>query len=147
MTDTPLSIPEYDEQGRIIVTPHQVLDQVVDNAQRLAVQANHNALLMDETLRLCNETQELCAQLDRRPSQSVVAELQAQVAALTTAMQNTRAPVLKVHQPREFKGLRKDVREFLAHCELNFTAAPALFHTDDWKIVFIAYLLTGIAFM
>jgi hypothetical protein len=61
-------------------------------------------------------------------------------------MQNARAPVLKVHQPREFKGLRKDVREFLAHCELNFAAAPGLFLTDDRKIVFIASLLTGIAF-
>jgi hypothetical protein len=50
MSDTPLSIPEYDEHGRIIVTPHQVLDQVVDNAQRLADQANHNALLTDETV-------------------------------------------------------------------------------------------------
>jgi hypothetical protein len=146
MTDMPLSIPEYDKHGHIIVTPHQVLDQVVDNAQRLADQANHNALLMDETLCLRNETQEMHTQLDCRPSQSAFAELQAQVAALTTAMQNTRAPVLKVHQPREFKGLRKDVREFLAHCELNFTAAPGLFLTDDRKIVFIASLLTGITF-
>jgi hypothetical protein len=78
MSDTPLSIPEYDKHGRIIVTPHQVLDQVVDNAQQLADQANHNALLTDETLCLRNETQELRAQLDRRPSQSAFAELQAQ---------------------------------------------------------------------
>jgi hypothetical protein len=88
----------------------------------------------------------LCAQLDRCPSQSAFAELQAQVAALITAMQNARAPVLKVHQPCEFKGLRKDVQEFLAHCELNFAAAPGLFLTDDQKIVFIASLLTGITF-
>jgi hypothetical protein len=146
MTDTPLSIPEYHEHGHIIITPHQVLDQVVNNTQRLADQANHNALLTDETLCLCNETQELCAQLDHCPSQSAFAELQAQVAALTTGMQNAQAPVLKVHQPHELKGLRKDIQEFMAHCELNFAAAPGLFLTDDRMIVFIASLLTGIAF-
>jgi hypothetical protein len=142
----PLSIPEYNEHGRIIITLHQVLDQVVDNAQQLADQTNHNALLTDETLCLCNETQELCAQLDCHPSQSAFAELQAQVAALTTAMQNARAPVLKVHQPHEFKGLQIDIQEFFAHCDLNFAAAAVLFLTDDWKIIFIASLLTGITF-
>jgi hypothetical protein len=54
--------------------------------------------------------------------------------------------MLKVNQPREFKGLWKDVREFVAHCELNFAAAPGLFPTDDRKIVFVASHLTGIAF-
>jgi hypothetical protein len=34
----------------------------------------------------------------------------------------------------------------LAHCELNFAVAPGLFLTDNRKIVFIASLLTGIAF-
>jgi hypothetical protein len=77
------SVPEYDNHDRIIVMPHQVLDQVVDNAHCLEDQANQSGMLMDETLRLCLETQELLAQLNCRPSQSAFEELQAQVATLT----------------------------------------------------------------
>jgi hypothetical protein len=54
MTDMPLSILEYDEHGRIIITLHQVLDQVVDNAQQLADQANHNALLTEHPANLAH---------------------------------------------------------------------------------------------
>jgi hypothetical protein len=123
-----------------------VLDQVIDNAHCHADQANQNAMLMDETLHLRQETQELCAQLDCCPSQTVFEELQAQVTVLTTANQRTRAPVLKVHQPNEFKGLCKDVHEFLAHCKLKFAAAPGLFLMDDLKIIIISSHLTGLAF-
>jgi hypothetical protein len=153
-------MPIVDEHGNIVVRPHQVLEQVVDNATRIEGQAQHNAALtdetirlaqhnsaiMDETLRLREETAQLHAELLARPSSNEFATLQAQVANLCTTIQQSHTPTLMVNQPREFKGLRKDVREFIAHCELNFAAAPGLFPTDDRKIVFVALHLTGIAF-
>jgi hypothetical protein len=156
----PLATSIVDEHGNIIVTPHQVLEQVVDNTTHIEDQAQHNAALadetirlaqhnsaiMDETLRLREETAQLCTELLARPSNNNFAALQAQVANLCLTIQQSRTPMLKVHQLREFKGAHKDVREFVAHCELNFAAAPGLFSTEDQKIVFVASHLSGIAF-
>jgi hypothetical protein len=130
-------MPIVNEHDNIVVTPHRVLEQVVDNATRIECQAQHNAALvdetirlaqhdsaiMDETLRLREETAQLHAELLARPSSNDFVALQAQVANLCSTLQQSRTPMLKVNQPREFKGLRKDIREFVAHCELNFTAA------------------------
>jgi hypothetical protein len=50
--EVPLTTPLVDKHGNIVVTPHQVLEQVVDNATRIEGQAQHNAALTDETIRL-----------------------------------------------------------------------------------------------
>jgi hypothetical protein len=144
--ENPLAMPIIDEHGNIVVTPHQVLEQVVDNATRNEDQAQHNSAIMDEMLFLREETAKLRAELLAHPSNNDFTALQAQVANLCLTIQQSHTPMLKVHQPREFKDTQKDVREFVAHCELNFAAAPGLFSTDDRKIVFVASHLSAIAF-
>jgi hypothetical protein len=140
--------------------PHQVLEQVVDNAAHLKDHtqqnaammderihlAHHNAAIMDKPLCLREEMAQLRADLLANPKTTAFPELQAQVQNLVNAIGQSHAPILKVNQPWQFKGVCKDVHEFLAHCDLNFATAPALFLTDNRKIIFVTSLLTGIAF-
>jgi hypothetical protein len=113
-----LATPIVDQHGNIIVTPHQVLEQVIDNATRIEDQAQHNVALADETIRLeqhnsaimdetlClrEETAQLRAELLACPSNNDFATLQAQDTNLRLTIQQSHTPTLKVHQPREFKG-------------------------------------------
>jgi hypothetical protein len=91
-------------------------------------------------------TAEHHAELLACPSNNAFAALQTQIANLSATIQDSHTPTLKVHQPLEFNGSHKDIQEFLVHCDLNFAAAPALFPTDDWKIVFVTLHLSGIVF-
>jgi hypothetical protein len=48
--ENPLATPIVYEHGNIVIMPHQVLEQVVDNTTHIKDHAQHNTAFADKTI-------------------------------------------------------------------------------------------------